>query len=185
MEEGNKRRKLQHQHSVDAAHRHKVCSKLEQLWRDSKFIDLKLQLVDEHGTEVLVLGLHKTTACLSPVLEVSLVSDFMPPADDTIALCTDTIHPVALLPVVQYLYSGELDLERETVGPILAACSYLGLLCAKQLCVEYLSSHLSEENALSTVRIADLHFESDLKEKPPDLWNTSLRVWWAGRSGYT
>ncbi|CAH8843515.1 unnamed protein product, partial [Trichobilharzia szidati] len=65
------------------------------------------------------------------------------------------VDPYALKALINYIYTGHLDLREETVGDLLAAACFLQITEASQACERFLTKRLDATNCLSMSRLSE------------------------------
>jgi hypothetical protein len=111
--------------------------------------------------------MHKLVAsCQSPKLKESLKGEGdMPIVSDTITIRTVNIHPMSLNAIIEYMYSGNLELTEVSAQPIFATCSFLGITAAKLRCGKILSDNMDASTALGTYYVAERHAAPQLQNE--------------------
>lgn len=74
------------------------------------------------------------------------------------------VSPAALGALVDFVYSGRIDIDDANVEDLLPAADQLQIPDVKEACCEYLGSRLHPANVLGIRHFADLHGCPDLKE---------------------
>nr|CAH8842558.1 unnamed protein product [Trichobilharzia regenti] len=65
------------------------------------------------------------------------------------------VDPYALKALINYIYTGHLDLREETVGDLLAAACFLQITEASQACERFLTKRLDATNCLSMSHLSE------------------------------
>ena len=72
--------------------------------------------------------------------------------------------PVAVIcAVLTFVYTNELEITNETVGPLLKCADELGICVIVDMCIDYLG-HVSTDTAIMFYSIAENYDLSDIKE---------------------
>ncbi|CAH8515262.1 unnamed protein product [Heterobilharzia americana] len=65
------------------------------------------------------------------------------------------VEPHSLKTLINYIYTGNLDLREETIGDLLAAACFLQITEASQACERFLTKRLDATNCLSMSRLSE------------------------------
>ena len=71
----------------------------------------------------------------------------------------------AVKSLVDYIYTGSIDIDNNNAINLLRAADYLQLLTVKQYCFEFLESIISADNSLETLRLAIVYKNDEVKAR--------------------
>ena len=165
----------------DAGHTEKLRAALEASWRADELGDLpgniKLRLCLGPGdapspagaTVVFKVGASVAEGLSRPLAKMLVGPMASVSADSVLSLGADCgIKAEALRAVVEYMYTGRLELTAETAFDVLAATNFLELEAAKGLCVDFLRASLRPENALGMIRAGEQYDSAELAKDGRD-----------------
>ena len=138
----------------DPSHAETVLKGLERLWRNGVLCDLTLRCCSDAEEPVEVEVHSAVVAAVSAPLERMLVGP-MASVEEGVLTLGPGVDGDSLRSVVEFMYTGELELTETTTFSVLEATEYLDVVGAKSLCAGLLSENLSPENALGMVAAAD------------------------------
>ena len=139
----------------DPSHAETVLKGLERLWRNGDLCDLTLRCCSDAAEEPTEVVVHSAVvAAVSRPLEQMLVGP-MASVDDGVLTLGPGVDGASLRSVVEFMYTGELELTESTTFSVLEATEYLDVQGAKSLSAGFLGENLSPENALGMVAAAE------------------------------
>ena len=71
----------------------------------------------------------------------------------------------AVKSLVDYIYTGSIDIDNNNAMNLLRAADYLQLLTVKEYCFEFLESIISADNSLETLRLAIVYKNDEVKAR--------------------
>ena len=86
------------------------------------------------------------------------------PASEVVSIDLQHYHSEHVIAVVKYIYTGELELNRESVGPIWQLGEGLGIRTIGKLCEDYFGS-TNPQNAIYHFAIAETYRLADLSSR--------------------
>ena len=140
---------------ADPAHSVDQSSCLEKLWRAGSLVGaLPAVLVLRASDGVEVLAGTEVAASMSRPIERMLVGP-MKSATPQGVVSLPSVEGAALRSLVEYMYTGRLELTGDTIWSVLAAANFLQLGGAVRLCEPFLQELISPENVLSMARAGE------------------------------
>ena len=133
---------------VDPDHATTQQSGLEQLWRArslGRALPAVLVLRSGDGAEVLA-GAEVAAALSRPIQRMVAGSLASVTKEGVVSL--PNVEGAVLRAVVEYMYTGRLELTRDTMWGVMSAANYLELGGALGLCASFLESQMCAENVL-------------------------------------
>ena len=157
----------------DQAHAAKRQAGLTRLWRDGKGCDITIRALTRledgaatTGASVAAIEIEAHRVVLaeaSDPLYQMIFGDMACVDEENVLTLADGIEPAALQSVLEYVYSGTLELTQDTMWAVLKACMYLELSGAIRLCTEFLSAQLTPANVIGVVKAAGDLYCAELK----------------------
>jgi hypothetical protein len=147
----------------DPDHADVLLAGLDRLRLEGKFTDVTLRVPSASGGGVVAIEAHANVLCaLSPPLESMLLGP-MASKDGNVEL--PSLKAEAVSSLVDYVYTGELELKQDTAWEVLEAADFLGLGDAKALCAGVLAKKLTPETALGAVEAAGVYHSAELSSE--------------------
>ena len=148
----------------DQAHAAKRQAGLTRLWRDGMGRDITIRVLTRledgaaaTGASVAAIEIEAHRVVLaeaSDPLYQMIFGDMACVDEENVLTLADGIEPAALQSVLEYVYSGTLELTQDTMWAVLKACMYLELSGAIDLCTEFLSKQLTPANVVGVAKVA-------------------------------
>ena len=148
----------------DQAHAAKRQAGLIRLWRDGKGRDITIRVLTRledgaaaTGASVAAIEIeaHRVVlAAASDPLYQMIFGEMACVDEENVLTLADGIEPEALQSVLEYVYSGTLELTQDTMWAVLKACMYLELNGAIDLCTRFLSTQLTPANVVGVAKVA-------------------------------
>ena len=66
----------------------------------------------------------------------------------------ETVHGITLKALIDFIYTGSITINEQSVKDLLSGAHYLKLDDVKQFCFEFLQSHITADNALDILKAA-------------------------------
>jgi len=104
----------------------------------------------------------------SPVFAAMFHSDMKEKGMDQIVI--EEIAPDIFRALLRFIYSDQVQLTESNAEPLLAAANQYLLPSLKSTCEEFLIEHLTTENCVEMLTLADLHNALPLKRKATELF---------------
>ncbi|CAG5113904.1 Oidioi.mRNA.OKI2018_I69.chr2.g7994.t1.cds [Oikopleura dioica] len=107
---------------------------------------------------------HKLVlASAFPYFETQLMSSWKNGAE--ISLDIPGVDPEIIISVIEWAYTGEIELTNETAQSILVAAQYLGCEQVVTACFDFIERRMSTENVLDVLQLAERIFRPDLERR--------------------
>lgn len=142
----------------DENHSSAILLGLHQNYKDEKFCDVTLVFGDKE------IKAHKVVlASSSRYFEAMFSSNFIDASQQKLEIPVfDSNVGTAL---IEYAYTGKVDITADNVVEILAGANFLqGFDFIENSCCDYLKLHMSDDNAIQILQIADQFHQSKLKD---------------------
>ncbi|XP_031567854.1 actin-binding protein IPP-like [Actinia tenebrosa] len=142
----------------DKKHSSAILLGLHQNYKDEKFCDVTLVFGDKE------IKAHKVVlASSSRYFEAMFSSNFIDGSQQKLEIpLFDSKIGTAL---IDYAYTGKVEITADNVVEILAGANFLqGFDFVEKSCCDYLKFHMSDENALQILQVADQFHQSKLKD---------------------
>ncbi|XP_019853495.1 PREDICTED: kelch-like protein 2 [Amphimedon queenslandica] len=131
---------------------------MNQLRRDNQLLDIRFRIGDH------AFSAHRVVlASCSPYLRAMFTCGMKESTQDEIML--RDIEPQAMELLIDFAYTGEIEVTTENVQDLLPAAGILQLRDLKTACCEFLSDHMDVTNCLGIKQFADMHSCPDLVKK--------------------
>ncbi|XP_013408733.1 kelch-like protein 26 [Lingula anatina] len=158
VEEGTSSRQANLSLLSSPCHGNTVLLGLNELRKEGTLCDYSL--VAENTT----LKVHKAVlAACSDYFRVMMTGDMREAREDSVHL--HWVSAAGLQAVVDFAYTGKLELGIENVEEVLAAASHLQMTDVVRLCCEYLEMAITEENCVDILNLAELYSLLQMKEQ--------------------
>ena len=149
----------------DPNHARQLQIGMARVWRAGELCDVNVRVPSGDGTTNVEVKAHASVLlAMCPPLARMLIGDMSTWGEDG-GLPLPALAPEAVRSVVEYIYTGSMELQWETVAEVLAGCAFLGLDGGRALCTEYLASKLVPENALGVGQLANKFSCEELEEE--------------------
>lgn len=133
-------------------------SVMNQLRKDEQLLDVRLRI------NQYVFSAHRVVlASCSPYLKAMFTCGMRESSQEEIELLN--IEPQALELLIDFAYTGEIEVTTENVQDLLPAAGILQLKDLKISCCEFLSDHMEVSNCLGIKQFADMHSCPNLVKK--------------------
>ena len=133
-------------------------SVMNQLRKDNQLLDVRLKI------QQCVFSAHRVVlASCSPYLKAMFTCGMRESSQEEIQLMN--IEPQAMELLIDFAYTGEIEVTTENVQDLLPAAGILQLKDLKIACCEFLSDHMEVSNCLGIKQFADMHSCPDLVKK--------------------
>lgn len=133
-------------------------SVMNQLRKDNQLLDVRLR-INEY-----VFSAHRVVlASCSPYLKAMFTCGMRESSQEEIKLLD--IEPQAMELLIEFAYTGEIEVTTDNVQDLLPAAGILQLKDLKIACCEFLSDHMEVSNCLGIKQFADMHSCPDLVKK--------------------
>jgi arsenate reductase-like glutaredoxin family protein len=142
----------------DKKHSSAILLGLHQHYKDERFCDVTLVLGDKE------IKAHKVVlASSSRYFEAMFSSNFIDGSQQKLEIpVLDSITGTAL---VEYAYTGKIEITADNVVDLLAGANFLqGFDFIEKSCCDYLKLHMSDDNIIGILQIADQFHQSKLKD---------------------
>ncbi|THD23368.1 Kelch protein 5 [Fasciola hepatica] len=128
---------------------------------ESNKIDLTVKPVSgeqlkDTGTPVVRIPAHRVILAAASDYFAAMFGNEVKEASET-EIWIRNVEPHALHTLINYIYTGYLDLQEDTVEDILEAACFLQIVEASQACERYLIKRLHASNCLGMSRLGDQH----------------------------
>lgn len=131
---------------------------MNQLRKDNQLLDVRFK-IDSH-----VFSAHRVVlASCSPYLRAMFTCGMRESTQEEIEL--KDIEPQAMELLIEFAYTGEIEVTTGNVQDLLPAAGILQLRDLKVACCEFLSDHMDVTNCLGIKQFADMHSCPDLVKK--------------------
>ena len=135
--------------------------------------------VDDELTDFTILSGEKSYSChrvilasCSPVLKAMMMSGMREASKQEVRL--DSISPRILELLIDYMYTGEMDVPDEHLLAIVETCEYLELLELKERCLSKAVNVFKPSNIISWFKLADSLNAEELKTKCSKILSSSI-----------
>ena len=144
----------------DQTHGASLEAGLTRLWRDGQSCDITIRVpvAPEDGAAatagatvaVVEVEAHRIVlAAVSAPLDRMIFGPMASVDEGNVLTLADGIDPAALRSVVEYAYSGTLEITQDTMWSVLKACMYLEMRGGILLCTEFFTEQLTPATACS------------------------------------
>ena len=131
---------------------------MNQLRKENQLLDVRFR-INEH-----CFTAHRVVlASCSPYLRAMFTCGMRESTQEEIVL--RDIEPQAMELLIEFAYTGEIEVTTENVQDLLPAAGILQLRDLKVACCEFLSDHMDVTNCLGIKQFADMHSCPDLVKK--------------------
>ena len=133
-------------------------SVMNQLRKEEQLLDVRFRI------NQYVFSAHRVVlASCSPYLRAMFTCGMRESSQEEIEL--RNIEPQAMELLIEFAYTGEIEVTTENVQDLLPAAGILQLKDLKVACCEFLSDHMDVSNCLGIKQFADMHSCPDLVKK--------------------
>lgn len=131
---------------------------MNQLRRENQLLDVRF-CINEH-----CFTAHRVVlASCSPYLRAMFTCGMKESTQEEIEL--RDIEPLAMELLIEFAYTGEIEVTTDNVQDLLPAAGILQLRDLKIACCEFLSDHMDVTNCIGIKQFADMHSCPDLVKK--------------------
>ena len=139
----------------DASHGGRLSRGLARLWRKGELCDVMLRAPSVLGGAPVEVAAHTAVlAALSEPLEKMLLGAMASVGADGVLTLHEGVEAASLPTLVEYAYTGTLELTEGGMWGVLSSCVFLQLEGATALCEEFLAENLAPDNALGVAAAA-------------------------------
>jgi len=150
----------------DQTHGASLEAGLTRLWRDGQSCDITIRVpagladgaaptVDAAVAVVEVEAHRIVLAAVSAPLDRMIFGPMASVDEENVLTLADGIEPAALRSVVEYAYSGTLEITQDTMWAVLKACLYLEMRGAVLLCTQFFAEQLTPATVLGVAKAAE------------------------------
>ena len=146
-------------------HCKKCCEEMVELWRESRYCDVNLNVKDMSGDETV--SAHKVVLAASiPYFKAMFACDMQEAKEKTVTL--HGMSPAAVRSLVEFAYTGRVLVTPETAQDLLMTANVFTLPGVVQFCSRYLATHVTAENCLGIREFARQQDNDSLKQVAND-----------------
>lgn len=131
---------------------------MNQLRKEQQLLDVRFRIGDHTFTAHRVV-----LASCSPYLRAMFTCGMKESSQEEIVL--RDIEPLAMELLIDFAYTGQIEVTTENVQDLLPAAGILQLRDLKVACCEFLSDHMDVSNCLGIKQFADMHSCPNLVKK--------------------
>ena len=126
--------------------------KLQDQWLKGNVCDINLRICGQN------VPAHRGVLCAnSPYFERMLTGDFQEKDKNTVCMSESIFSHEALVALVDYMYTGEIEISGDTLENILSGASLFLLESVKGHCAQFMITNLSPVNCIHMWALADLY----------------------------
>lgn len=132
------------------------CQHIDELWRRRELCDVNLLVENADGKAVVSLPTHRVVLAANiPYFKAMLTSNMQESDQRDITL--RNVDGDGLKRIVNFAYTGKLEISESSAQGILVTASLLGLPEMVSACEKYMGKHLSSSNCLGIAEFSRLH----------------------------
>ena len=144
--------------SISAKHCHSLTDNLHKQQREGRFCDLKILIAGK------IINVHRSVLVATcPYFSSMYSSNMVESKSNQVEL--HCASPSAIQKLVDFMYSGEIEISKDNVQDILKGADHLLLEEVKEFCSEFLFETLTPGNCLQMKQLADIYCLKGLSEK--------------------
>ena len=134
---------------VDKTYQNQFMKSLQKLHQNNEYTDVTLQSGD------VKIPCHRNVlAAASDYFKAMFKCGLKESTSDTVQL---TMEPEVLRSVVDYLYTGQIELTVDNVEDLVKSADVLSLECLKATCADFMSSQVDQHNCFQLCRFSTLY----------------------------
>lgn len=148
---------------VEENHCQISCEQIGELWRQRSLCDVNLIVEDQHGKPKVSIAAHRVIlAANAPYFKAMFTSGLQESTQTEVTL--KDVDEVGLKAIVNYLYTGKLEISESNVQGVLSTASMLDLPVIVGATARFLTRHLSPANCLGVQAFAQTYNVNGLPE---------------------
>ena len=141
----------------------KLCG-IRELWEKGELTDLDLRAeCDGTSDESPPMKVHSVVVAACSKTLKAMLSNGMRESKQEIIILRD-ISPIALRQLVRFMYTDSLQIGPDSASALFVASDMLGMMSAKELCIDWLEKHINVESAVTVLNLAERHGCPKLQE---------------------
>ncbi|KAL9979948.1 hypothetical protein ACROYT_G008471 [Oculina patagonica] len=146
-------------HLVDSKHGSNLLNGLLTMYKDGRYSDVTLKI----GEKRKVPAHRVVLASFSPYFEALLGANWEDGKKKEVEMLG--LDESAVSDLIEFAYSGNIDITKENVQTLLEAANYLGVEFVKKSCGDFLKGAVDDKTCLGIWHLADLFALEELKKE--------------------